>query len=114
MLMGLKSEVGGGTPTRGSLYELPEVKKAMEPPSDLPNMLTYDAVSKAWDPENIGLRPKIPSWNECDTAIYTEVSRMLVGDKSPEQAMQTAKRYFDEAQSRVKTLASGPATSGRA
>jgi hypothetical protein len=32
MLMGMKSDVGGGTPTRGSLYELPEVKKAMEPP----------------------------------------------------------------------------------
>ena len=47
MLMGLKSDVGGGTPTRGSLYELPEVKKAMEPPTNLPNLLTYDAVSEA-------------------------------------------------------------------
>lgn len=108
MLMGMKSDVGGGTPTRSSLYELPEVKKAMQPPSDMPNLLTYDAVSEAWKPENIGLRPKIQSWNECDTAIYTELSRMLAGQKSPEQAMKMAKRYFDEAQARARTLASGP------
>jgi multiple sugar transport system substrate-binding protein len=105
MLKGMKSDVGGGTPTRGSLYELPEVKKAMEPPSDMPNLLTYDAVSKAWKPENIGLRPKIQSWNECDTAIYTEVSKMLADQKSPEEAMKTAKRYFDEAQGRTENLA---------
>ena len=108
MLMGMKSDVGGGTPTRGSLYKLPEVEKAMEPPSDMPNLLTYDAVSEAWQPENIGLRPKIQSWNECDTAIYTEVSKMLAGQKSPEEAMKTAKMYFDEAQTRVKNLASRP------
>jgi multiple sugar transport system substrate-binding protein len=108
MLMGMKSDVGGGTPTRTSLYELPEVEKAMEPPSSMPNLLTYDAVSEAWKPENIGLRPKIPPWNECDTAIYTEVSRMLAGQKSPEEAMKTAKLYFDEAQARARNLASGP------
>ncbi len=106
MLMGMKSDVGGGTPTRGSLYRLPEVEKAMEPPSNMPNLLTYDAVSEAWKPENIGLRPKVQSWNECDTAIYTEVSKMLAGQKSPEEAMKTAKQYFDEAQSRVQNLAS--------
>ena len=108
MLNGMKSDVGGGTPTRGSLYELPEVKNAMEPPSDMPNLLTYDAVSEAWKPENIGLRPKIQSWNECDTAIYTEVSKMLADQKSPEDAMKTAKRYFDEAQARTENLASRP------
>jgi len=106
MLMGMKSDVGGGTPTRRSLYELPEVKKEMKPPSDMPNLLTYDAVSEAWKPENIGLRPKIPSWNECDTIIYTEVSKMLADQKSPEEAMKTAKQYFDDAQSRARTLAS--------
>ena len=108
MLMGLKSDVGGGTPTRGSLYELPEVKKAMEPPSNMPNLLTYDAVSEAWKPENIGLRPKIQSWNECDTALYTEISKMLAGLKSPEEAMTTAKQYFDDAQTRVENLAARP------
>ena len=51
---------------------------------------------------SIGLRPKIQSWNECDTAIYTEVSKMLAGQKTPEQAMKTAKKYFDEAQARVE------------
>jgi len=105
-LMGLKSDVGGGTPTRSSLYERPDVKKAMEPPSDMPNMLTYDAVSTSWESDNIGLRPKIPAWNECDTIIFTELSSMLVSGKSPEEAMKTAKTGFDEANTRVQNLAS--------
>ena len=96
-LAGLKSNVGGGTPTRQSVYEQPEVKNATEAPTDLPNMLTYDAVSQAWEPENIGLRPKIEKWNECNTVIFTELSKMLAGDKGPEQAMQAAKEGFDRA-----------------
>jgi multiple sugar transport system substrate-binding protein len=60
-------------------------------------MLTYDAVSQAWEPENIGLRPKIEKWNECNTVIFTELSKMLAGDKGPEQAMQAAKEGFDRA-----------------
>ena len=105
-LMGLKSDVGGGTPTRSSLYERGDVRKAMEPPSDMPNMLTYDAVAESWKPDNIGLRPKIPAWNECDTIIFTELSRMLVSGKSPEAAMRSAKQGFDEANTRVRNLAS--------
>ena len=96
-LSGLKSEVGGGTPTRQSVYEEPEVQKAQQRPSDMPNILTYEAVSKAWEPENIGLRPKIEEWNKCDTVIFTELSKMLAGDKSPEQAMKDAKEGFDRA-----------------
>ena len=95
--MGLFSDVGGGTPTRKSVYEMPEVQEAKTRPSDAPNMLTADAVFKAWEPENVGLRPKIPSWNECDTIIYTELSKMLVGQKDPEQAMKDAKNGFDQA-----------------
>jgi multiple sugar transport system substrate-binding protein len=95
--MGLFSEEGGGTPTRQSVYDMPEVKRAEKRPSDAPNMLTADAVFKAWEPQNIGLRPKIQQWNECDTTIFTELSKMLAGDKSPEQAMKDAKAGFDQA-----------------
>lgn len=91
------SKKGGGTPTRQSVYEIPQVKKAEHWPSKAPNMLTYGAVSKAWEPQNIYLRPKIPQWNKCDTVIYTELSKMLAGDKSPEQAMRDAKSGIDQA-----------------
>ncbi|MGP4019686.1 extracellular solute-binding protein [Saccharopolyspora sp. 5N708] len=87
-LRNLRSAAGGGTPTRTSVYEPPEVRAAEHRPSAMPNMLTAEAVRQAWLPENAGLRPKIPMWNECDTAIYTQLSRMLVGDASPEQAMR--------------------------
>ncbi|HWN33125.1 MAG TPA: extracellular solute-binding protein [Pseudonocardia sp.] len=87
-LANLKSTAGGGTPTRTSVYQLPEVVAAEHRPSPMPNILTAPAVAKAWQPENIGLRPKIPMWNECDTAIFTQLSRMLAGDTTPAEAMR--------------------------
>ena len=84
-LSNLKSKVGGGTPTRESIYGLPEVEGGDEPAVEMPNMLTTDAVFEAWKPENIGLRPKIAAWNECDTVIFTQLSKMLAGPQAPEE-----------------------------
>jgi multiple sugar transport system substrate-binding protein len=94
-LMDLKSSVGGGTPTRHSVYELPEVKNNKNPLTTMPNIVTAPAVLEAWKPQNIGLRPKIPSWNQCDTIIYSEVSAMLTAGKSPKDAMLDAKKQID-------------------
>jgi multiple sugar transport system substrate-binding protein len=94
-LANLKSKAGGGTPTRTSVYQLPEVVAAEHRPSPMPNILTAPAVAKAWQPENIGLRPKIPMWNECDTAIFTQLSRMLAGDATPAEAMRATTEQVD-------------------
>lgn len=95
-LAGLK--IGGGTPTRTSVYNMPEVEKAGESSSsDMPTMVTSDTMKIAWDKDHIGLRPKIPSWNQADTAVFTELSKMLAGQQSPEQAMKQAKRKVDQA-----------------
>jgi multiple sugar transport system substrate-binding protein len=103
-LANLKSKVGGGTPTRTSIYELPEVQKAKNPPSDMPNVLTTDAVFEAWKGENIGLRPKIAAWNECDTVIFTQLSKMLAGQQDPEKCMRNAKEGFVGAIDRAAAL----------
>lgn len=92
---GLASKVGGGTPTRTSVYARPEVAEAGHRPSKMPNMLSTDAVRETWKPGNIGLRPKIPMWGECDTALFTEVSRMLAGDAAPAEAMRSAADRID-------------------
>ncbi len=105
-LSNLKSEVGGGTPTRESIYELPEVKAARNPPSKMPNILTTDAVFEEWKPENIGLRPKIAAWNECDTVIFTQLSKMLAGQQAPDQCMRNAKDGFEGAIDRAAALRS--------
>lgn len=94
-LSNLRSTAGGGTPTRTSVYQLPEVQSATRRPSELPNMLTGDAVSVAWEPGNIGLRPKIPMWNACDTAIFTGLSRMIAGQQDPATTMQDVAERFD-------------------
>ncbi|MGK5531033.1 extracellular solute-binding protein [Streptomyces sp. URMC 129] len=91
----LASEVGGGTPTRTSVYAMPDVVAAEERPSAMPNMLSARAVRDAWAEENIGLRPKIPMWNECDTALYTQLSRLVAGDASPADAMRSAADRID-------------------
>jgi multiple sugar transport system substrate-binding protein len=51
---------------------------------------------EAYKPENVYLRPKIPQWIEADTIIYTELSKMLAGKKSPEKAMQDAAKQIDK------------------
>ena len=92
-LANLKSKVGGGTPTRESIYELPEVKAAMNPPSDdaqRPHRRT--PCSRSGSRENIGLRPKIAAWNECDTVIFTELSKMLAGQQGPRSACATPRK----------------------
>ncbi|MEV0345037.1 extracellular solute-binding protein [Nonomuraea sp. NPDC050680] len=94
-LANLKSKAGGGTPTRTSVYEMPEVRAAEKRPSSMPNMLTAAAVREAWTPERIGLRPKIPMWNECNTAIFTQLSTMLSGAESPADAMRSIKSRVD-------------------
>jgi multiple sugar transport system substrate-binding protein len=96
-LANLKSDVGGGTPTRDSVYKLPEVEKARKPPSKMPNILTADAVFEAWEPENIGLRPKIAAWNECDTTIFTQLSKMLAGQQDPDKCMANTKQGMEQA-----------------
>jgi multiple sugar transport system substrate-binding protein len=105
-LSNLESKVGGGTPTRESIYRLPAVRRAQHAPSKMPNILTTKAVFETWRPDVIGLRPKIAAWNECDTAIFTELSKMLAGQKTPERAMHDASDGFQQAIDRAaKSLA---------
>jgi multiple sugar transport system substrate-binding protein len=103
-LANLKSKVGGGTPTRDSVYKLPQVQKAKHEPSSMPNILTTDAVFEAWKPENIGLRPKIAAWNECDTVIFTQLSKMLAGQQAPDSCMRNTKDGFVQAIDNAESL----------
>jgi multiple sugar transport system substrate-binding protein len=83
-LASLGSKVGGGTPTRTSVYELPEVKAEItKSPSKFPNIRTAPAVLAAWQEENIGLRPKVTQWVQLDTIIFTELSKMLTQNGDP-------------------------------
>lgn len=95
-LMSLKSKVGGGTPTRRSVYEEPAVKAQEKWPSTMPNMTTADVVLKAWDPEYIGLRPKVATWNQLDTVVFTELSKMISGSTTPADTMGSIARQFDK------------------
>lgn len=97
----LTSESGGSTPTRYSVYALPDVKRGIEDPSSeeaakMPNLKACGAVQQAWATENSYLRPKIPSWAQCDTIIYSELSKMLVGSVTPEEAMKSANKQLNE------------------
>jgi multiple sugar transport system substrate-binding protein len=97
----LKSDAGGSAPVRQSVYDLPDVKKAMNHPDskeamEMPNMIPMKAVLKAWKPENAYYRPKIPQWPRVDTYIYTELSKMLAGQQSPKETVQTIAEKSNE------------------
>jgi multiple sugar transport system substrate-binding protein len=63
----------------------------------MPNILSATAVNEAWKPENVGMRPKIPTWNQCDTIIFTELSKMLVANQAPDVTMKNIKAGIDKA-----------------
>jgi multiple sugar transport system substrate-binding protein len=88
----LKSKEGGSTPTRYSVYELPEVKRGMEigtvESKEMPNLIPMQATLQAWEKEKIYVRPKIPNWRQVDTYIFTELSNMLLNKQSAEQAVK--------------------------
>jgi multiple sugar transport system substrate-binding protein len=97
-LMSLGSQVGGGTPTRTSVYGLPEVKaEEAKSPSKYPNIRTAETVLKAWQPENIGLRPKVSQWVELDTIIFTELSKMLTQNGDPAATVAAMQQQMQKA-----------------
>ncbi|MGE5582935.1 MAG: extracellular solute-binding protein [Bacillota bacterium] len=84
----------GSTPTRYSVYEDPEVKKWIQEKKH-PIMESLQAVTEAWKSENIFLRPKTPYWLDVNTVVFTNLSYMLAGKMTPEDAMKDAARKID-------------------
>jgi multiple sugar transport system substrate-binding protein len=86
----------GGTPTRKSVLELPDVVAARQRPTKMPNALTFDAVYDYGirDPHFV-LGPKIPEANEYHSIIATETQRMLAGQTSPADTAATLKDQLD-------------------
>ncbi|ESW62276.1 MAG: hypothetical protein Q27BPR15_01990 [Rhodobacter sp. CACIA14H1] len=86
----------GGTPTRKSVLDIPEVQAAKSRPSAMPNALTFDAVYNFGikDP-NFVLGPKITEANEYHSLIASETQRMLSGEMSPADTAASLKDQID-------------------
>ncbi|HEX7066441.1 MAG TPA: extracellular solute-binding protein [Bacillales bacterium] len=95
--MTLKSDYGGYTPTRRSIYQLPLIRKVINgerkgsPLRD--KLLPMSVVLQAWRNENTYMRPKVPGWWRINTYIYTELTKMLRDEQIPEK---TLKRIEDK------------------
>jgi multiple sugar transport system substrate-binding protein len=87
----------GGTPTRRSVLEEPDVKAARKRPTKMPNALTFDAVYDVGikDP-NFVLGPKFLKTNEYHQILATETQRCLSNKSSPEEACKAIKTQLDE------------------
>ena len=94
--LGVLKELGG-TPTRKSVLEVPEVAEARKRPTTMPNALTFDAVYDIGirDP-NFVLGPKIPEANEYHNIILTEVQRCVTGETSAEEACEEIRWQVDD------------------
>ncbi|OAS82604.1 extracellular solute-binding protein [Metabacillus litoralis] len=97
----LKSEVGGSTPTRHSVYDIEEVQKGMqagtEESKQMPNLLPMKVTLEAWKEENVYMRPKVPQWPQIDTFIFTELSKMLADQQTPEETVEEIAKQSDQA-----------------
>lgn len=87
----------GGTPTRKSVLAIPEVDRARNRPTTMPNALTFDAVYDIGirDP-NFVLGPKIPEANEYHNIILTEVQRCVSGETSAAEACEEIRQQVDD------------------
>lgn len=87
----------GGTPTRKSVLEIPEVVEARKRPTNMPNALTFDAVygHGIRDPHFV-LGPKIPEANEYHNIIAAEVQKCVSGAISAEEACQAIRSQVDD------------------
>lgn len=86
----------GGTPTRKSVLEMPEVKAAQQRPTKMPNALTFDAVYDYGikDPHFV-LGPKIPEANEFHTILAAETQKMLSNQQTPAETAATLRDQLD-------------------
>jgi multiple sugar transport system substrate-binding protein len=88
----------GGTPTRKSVVDIPEVRRARTRPTNMPNALTFDAVYDYGirDPHFV-LGPKIPEVNEYHRILATEVQRCVSGSTTPPEACANIRSQVDNA-----------------
>lgn len=86
----------GGTPTRRSVLDIPEVQAARQRPSAMPNALTFDAAYGIGiqDP-NFVLGPKIPQANEYHSLVASETQRMLAGEATPQEVGESLRAQLD-------------------
>jgi len=78
----------GSTPVRKSTYEDPEVKKWIKE-GTYPGALIAPTMLKAWDDQHLEfVEGRFPQFVETLIVQYTELSKMLQGEKTPEQAMK--------------------------
>lgn len=88
-------KAAGGTPTRRSVYERDPVAQAIDQPtaeSEFPNVVP--PVLEGWKDENIGQRPHHADWLQLEQVIYTEGSKMVNANKSPQAAMESINNGF--------------------
>ncbi|MBZ0228280.1 MAG: ABC transporter substrate-binding protein, partial [Bauldia sp.] len=87
----------GGTPTRKSVVEMDEVKKAMVRPTTMPNALTFDPVYNYGikDPHLV-MGPKIPQANEYHSIIAAEIQKCCSGEQTPEETCASLQTQLDE------------------
>jgi multiple sugar transport system substrate-binding protein len=86
----------GGTPTRMSVLNDPDVVKGMKRPTTMPNALTYPATLKAVVAPHVVPGPKIPKWNEYATIQCIEIAKCMAGKQGPAETAKILKKKLDQ------------------
>lgn len=94
-LAGLKN--AGGSLTRRSTWNHPDVQNSVnKSPGEagIPNVAM--PLTRMWQPQNMGMRPHTPHWNELNEALFSSVSQALSGDMEPQEAMEQIDSRWNE------------------
>ncbi len=86
-LTGMKN--AGGSLTRQSTWNHPDVQASVNKSpgeAEIPNVAM--PLTTMWQPQNMGMRPHTPDWNELNEAMFSNLSLALEGDVSPQEAME--------------------------
>lgn len=99
-LMVLKHPEGGDIPSRKSVYNIPEIKDAVERKPSIfkkfPILMPLPDVLKAWDSENIYLRPKLENSTDIEAIVINELYKMLVHKGNPAETANSIAKQIDD------------------
>ena len=86
----------GGTPTRKSVLDVPEVQEARNRPTTMPNALTFEAVyDKGIHSPNMVLGPKLPKSNEYHEIVRVGTQQCISGELSAQEACESIRDELD-------------------
>lgn len=96
----LKHPEGGSLPTRKSVFKNPEIKKILEDNRDTPpkdnSYRHLEVILKAWEEENLYLRPKLKNFYQFEKVLIDNLHQMLIYNLDSHQVRENIEDQLNQ------------------